>query len=158
MSNSSSSIIPSVCGLAVGAIYDMTASVKQWRFPKWTRSITSKYILPVLATNNKKKTVTTIRTPDINRSSTATTSTSTMRQRQVPSNLPPPPPPPIKEEDIDTMFAMFPNYSRQDIKNALISSKSDLNRAAEILLTTEPSAGSSNSSSSSGNSSNDASQ
>ncbi|CAO0792724.1 unnamed protein product [Mucor circinelloides] len=145
LSSSSSSVIPSVCGLAIGALYDMTASVKQWRFPKWTRSITTKYILPVLATNNKKKSPTAIRTPDISQSSTSASS-STMRQRHVPSsNLPPPPPPPIKEEDIDTMFAMFPNYSRQDIKNALISSKSDLNRAAEVLLTTEPSAGGSGS-------------
>ncbi|CAO3611431.1 unnamed protein product [Mucor fragilis] len=146
LSNSSSSIIPSVCGLAVGALYDMTASLKQWRFPKWTRSFTTKYILPVLATNNKKKSSTSIRTPDIAQSSTSASS-STMRQRHVPSShlSPPPPPPPIKEEDIDTMFAMFPNYSRQDIKDALISSKSDLNRAAEVLLTTEPSAGSSSS-------------
>ncbi|KAL9554877.1 hypothetical protein MBANPS3_002620 [Mucor bainieri] len=139
LSNSSSSVIPSVCGLVVGALYDTTASLKQWRFPKWTRSFTTKYILPVLATNNKKKSSTAVRTPDIGQSSTTTASSSTtMRQRHAP-----PPPPPIKEEDIDTMFAMFPNYSRQDIKNALVSSKSDLNRAAEILLTTEPSAGSS---------------
>ncbi|GAN06675.1 ubiquitin-associated domain-containing protein 2-like isoform X3 [Mucor ambiguus] len=151
LSNSSSSVIPSMCGLAVGALYDMTASVKQWRFPKWTRSFTTKYILPVLATNNKKKASTMIRTPDIARSSTTASSSTTMRQRYVPTSHlpPPPPPPPIKEEDIETMFAMFPNYSRQDIKNALVSSKSDLNRAAEILLTTQPSAGSSGSNNSS---------
>ncbi|KAK4509848.1 uncharacterized protein ATC70_007152 [Mucor velutinosus] len=153
LSNSSSSIIPSMCGLAVGALYDMTDSIKQWRFPKWTRSFTTKYILPVLATNNKKKSSTLTRTPGIAQSSTTTASSSSSatRQRHVPSSrLPPPPPtPPIKEEDIDTMFAMFPNYSRQDIKNALVSSKSDLNRAAEILLTTEPSAGSSGSNNSS---------
>ncbi|KAF1806930.1 hypothetical protein V8B55DRAFT_1348231 [Mucor lusitanicus] len=142
LSNASSSIIPSVCGLAVGALYDMTAPIKQWRFPKWARSLTTKYILPVLATNNKKKSPTSIRTPDIAQSSTSASSSTTMRQRHVPSSHLPPPPP-IKEEDIDTIFAMFPNYSRQDIKNALVSSKSDLNRAAEILLTTEPSAGSS---------------
>ncbi|KAI8086980.1 uncharacterized protein B0P05DRAFT_585203 [Gilbertella persicaria] len=49
--------------------------------------------------------------------------------------------PVIQQQDIDTMFAMFPNYSRQDIERALTRAKSDLNRAAEILLSSEPSAG-----------------
>lgn len=117
----------------VGALYDRT-SIKQWRFPKWTQSFASKYILPILATDTKK---------------------SSSRTRKVRARPPPsgessirraPPPPPVNEEDIDTMFSMFPNYSRQDIQHALTTAKSDLNRAAEILLTTEPSAGSSRSS------------
>jgi hypothetical protein len=129
-----------LCGLVVGSIYDNT-NIKQWRFPKWVRSFGSKYILPVLGTNNKQKVATTARATS-NRggsSSSSSSSNSTMRQRA-------PPTPPVNEDDIDTMFNMFPNYSRQDIKNALITSKSDLNRAAEILLTTEPSTGSSSSS------------
>lgn len=69
-----------------------------------------------------------------------------MRQRTTTRASPSPPQPPVSEADIDQLFAMFPNYSRQDIKNALVTSKSDLNRAAEILLTSEPSAGSSQSS------------
>ncbi|KAI8643926.1 hypothetical protein BD408DRAFT_414108 [Parasitella parasitica] len=146
LSNSSASVIPSICGLVIGAAYDMTAGLKQWRFPKWTRSITSKYILPVLATNNKKKSTAGGAASVSHSPTTTSTPSSAARQRNVRSS---PPPPPIKEEDIDTMFAMFPNYSRQDIKNALISSKSDLNRAAEILLSTEPSAGSSGSTDSS---------
>lgn len=124
MSDSSASIVPCLCGLIIGSIYDKTG-IKSWRFPKWVRSFSSKYILPVLADKKRKR-----RTP------------STRRQvNEVPVRRAPAPP--INEQDIDTMFSMFPNYSRQDIKNALVRSKSDLNRAAEILLTTEPSAGSS---------------
>ncbi|CEP07892.1 hypothetical protein [Parasitella parasitica] len=147
LSNASASVIPSICGLVIGAAYDMTASLKQWRFPKWARSITTKYILPVLATNNEN--ATTGRAANMSPSPIpASAPSSSTGQRHVRSS---PPLPPIKAEDIDTMFAMFPNYSRQDIKNAIISSKSDLNRAAEILLSTEPSvsiSGSSDSSSS----------
>jgi hypothetical protein len=132
LSNSVSSLVPCLCGLIVGAIYDET-NLKQWRFPKWTRSFTRNYILPILATNNKKK----VR-------STTTSATTSGSSSSVNSNRRTTPPlPPISEEDIDTMFSMFPNYSRQDIRNALITAKSDLNRAAEILLTTEPSTGSS---------------
>jgi hypothetical protein len=131
LSSSSASIVPCLCGLIVGSLYDSTG-IKAWRFPKWVRSFSSKYILPVLADKKKKR-----------RTVTATSaSTPTRRQvNEVPVRRAPAPP--INEQDIDTMFSMFPNYSRQDIKNALITSKSDLNRAAEILLTTEPSAGSS---------------
>lgn len=123
LSSSAASVVPCVCGLIVGAIYDNTR-VKAWRFPQWAQTFSRKYILPVLISNKKKP----------SRRATAPIA----RQRSVPT-------PPIDEQDIDTMFAMFPNYSRQDIKTALTKSKSDLNRAAEILLTTEPSAGSSGS-------------
>ncbi|CAO3657262.1 unnamed protein product [Mucor hiemalis] len=44
-SHSGSSIVPCLCGFIVGALYDRT-SIKQWRFPKWTESFASKYILP----------------------------------------------------------------------------------------------------------------
>jgi hypothetical protein len=40
----------------------------------------------------------------------------------------------VDDEDLNTMLAMFPDYSPQDIRNALTSANSDLNRAAEILL------------------------
>jgi hypothetical protein len=122
LSSSAASIVPCVCGVLVGAIYDNT-SVRTWRFPQWAQSFTRKYISPVLSSNKKKS---------------STRRAGTIPVRQAPT-------PPIDEQDIDTMFAMFPNYSRQDIKTALTRSKSDLNRAAEILLTTEPSAGSSSS-------------
>lgn len=117
MSSSSASIVPCVCGLVAGAIYDHTR-VKTWRFPQWVQKFGRKYISPILTSN--KKTRQPVRQP-------------TVRQRSAPV-------PPIHEEDIDTMFSMFPNYTRQDIKNALTRSKSNLNRAAEILLSTEPSA------------------
>jgi hypothetical protein len=116
-------------------MYDTTDTLKQWRFPKWARSFTSKYILPVLATSNKVK-----YQPRTSITTTATTSSNSSG-----NSISPPPTPPIKDEDIETMFAMFPNYSRQDIKTALTKSKSDLNRAAEILLSSEPSTGSSGS-------------
>lgn len=103
--------------MVVGAIYDQTR-VKAWRFPLWVQRFSRNYISPLLTSKSKKK---------------PTRQPANVRTRSAP-------PPPIDEQDIDTMFAMFPNYTRQDIKNALIKSKSDLNRAAEILLTTEPSA------------------
>lgn len=133
LSNSIASVIPCVCGLVVGAIYEASDSLKKWRFPKWARSFTGKYVLPVISS---KKTTTKQTTPISASSSAHTRSPPNIRRRQAPL-------PPIRNEDIDTMFAMFPNYSREDIKNALIESKSDLNRAAEILLRTEPSVGSS---------------
>ncbi|RCI02997.1 hypothetical protein CU098_007803 [Rhizopus stolonifer] len=40
----------------------------------------------------------------------------------------------IKEEDIQTMSAMFPDYPRPEIERALQTAKSDLNRATDILL------------------------
>lgn len=134
-----SSIVPCLCGLIVGALYDQT-NLKQWRFPKWTRSFAKNYIVPILATNNKKKISSPRGTTSIQQD-IATGSSSSVHRRTTP------PPPPISEQDIDTVFSMFPNYSRQDIRNALITAKSDLNRAAEILLTTEPSTGSSSTSS-----------
>lgn len=104
----------------------MTATLKQWRFPTWVRSFASKYILPVLAVDKKVK----YQSHTLASSTSTTSHHSTTRQRA---------PTPIKDDDIETMFAMFPNYSRQDIKNALTKSKSDLNRAAEILLSSESS-------------------
>jgi hypothetical protein len=127
------SVVPCLCGIVAGAVYEASDSLKKWRFPKWARSFTNKYILPVLATEKKPS---TSQTPIPASSPTHPRSPPSVRQRQVPT-------PPISDDDIDTMFAMFPNYSRQDIKNALVESKSDLNRAAEILLRTEPSVGSS---------------
>jgi hypothetical protein len=127
-------------------MYDNFSSIKQWRFPRWTRSFSSNYILPILSTNKKKQTPTrNINTPTNSSysGSSGSSSGSGMRQRTMRAS---PSPLPVNEADVDQLFAMFPNYSRQDIKNALVQSKSDLNRAAEILLTTEPSAGSSNSS------------
>ncbi|KAG2229223.1 hypothetical protein INT48_002468 [Thamnidium elegans] len=78
LSSSSASIIPCLCGLVVGSMYDSTG-IKAWRFPKWVRSFSINEV-PI---------------------------------RRAPV-------PPINEHDIDTIFSMFPNYSRQDIKNALI--------------------------------------
>ncbi|KAG2208947.1 hypothetical protein INT47_011087 [Mucor saturninus] len=119
LSSSSASIIPCVCGIIVGAIYDQTRA-KTWRFPQWIQRFGRNYLSPLLTSKSKKK---PSRQP----------TTANVRPRSAPA-------PPIDEGDIDIMLGMFPNYTRQDIKNALIKSKSDLNRAAEILLTTEPSA------------------
>ncbi|KAI7905703.1 uncharacterized protein BX663DRAFT_549670 [Cokeromyces recurvatus] len=102
LTNSTSSMIPCICGLTVGVLYDRINTLKQWRFPKWIRRLTWRYILPVLNTNSKRR----------------------PREER------------IKEEDINTILGMFPNYSRENIKDALIKSKSDLNRAVELLLLT----------------------
>lgn len=118
----------------MGAIYEASDNLKKWRFPKWASKFSKKYILPVLSTSTSLKK--THPTPVIPATSPSSSSSSSSSRRS-------PPPPPIREDDIDTMFAMFPNYSRQDIRQALVEAKSDLNRAAEIILRTEPSVGSS---------------
>lgn len=45
---------------------------------------------------------------------------------------------PPSNENIEALIAMFPHCSRQVVIDALISSRHDLNRAAETLLTTAP--------------------
>jgi hypothetical protein len=49
----------------------------------------------------------------------------------------------VKEEDIQTMLAMFPDYTKLEVERALRTAKSDLNRAADILLTQTSTASSS---------------
>ncbi|KAI9476445.1 MAG: hypothetical protein EXX96DRAFT_577200 [Benjaminiella poitrasii] len=116
LSNSMTSAVPCLCGLAAGALYDTNDNIKQWRFPKWIKTFTSKYILPILNTNNKKKPT-----------RRAAPAVPVHPQPNMKSSS-------VKKEDIDTMVTMFPTYSRQNIENALMKTKSDLNRAAEILL------------------------
>ncbi|KAI8375754.1 hypothetical protein EDC96DRAFT_496436 [Choanephora cucurbitarum] len=115
LSNSGTAIIPAVTGIVMGSVYRQTKAIQQWRFPGWIRAIASKYFV---GTYQKK-----------NRSRPAS---PRLQQTVI-----------VEQEDINTMLAMFPNYSRQEVERALISSSSDLNRAAEILLSSEPSAGSS---------------
>ncbi|KAI8991544.1 hypothetical protein BDF20DRAFT_845231 [Mycotypha africana] len=152
LSNHNSSIIPCLCGLAIGAVYDNSNILKRWRFPRWLRRLTSKYIVPVLGTNKPSSGTSLNNVSNSVRplsASTATTMPNVQSSSLARSPTAPRSSRSLKEEDINTMFAMFPNYSREDIKNALIQSNSNLNRAAEILLTTEPSAGSSNNNNSS---------
>lgn len=49
----------------------------------------------------------------------------------------------VKEEDVQTMLAMFPDYTKLEVERALRTAKSDLNRAADILLTQTSTASSS---------------
>ncbi|KAI8327238.1 hypothetical protein BD560DRAFT_418389 [Blakeslea trispora] len=115
LSNSGTAIVPAVSGIAIGIIYRQSKAIQQWRFPSWIRSIASKYLV---GTYHKKN---------------ASRQPSPRLQQTVA----------VDQEDIETMLAMFPNYSRQEVERALINSRSDLNRAAEVLLSSEPSAGSS---------------
>jgi hypothetical protein len=121
----SGSIVPCICGWVIGAAYaSNVANVKKWRVPAWMGKMASKYILPLLVTNSKSKS-------DHRRSRTSADHVSSRRS-------PPPPqqesPIVVSEENIDTMVAMFPDYSRENIKDALVRSNQDLNHAADILL------------------------
>ncbi|PHZ13246.1 uncharacterized protein RHIMIDRAFT_237260 [Rhizopus microsporus ATCC 52813] len=117
LSNYFPSFLSCFCGLLIGSIYDNTA-IKKWRFPTAIRYFTTKYLLPLLGTHKQKS-----RTE--NRSSHRT------GQMQV------------KEEDVQTMLAMFPDYTKLEVERALRTAKSDLNRAADILLTQTSTASSS---------------
>lgn len=117
LSNSVLSAIPCFYGFIIGSSYENISALQQWRFPKSITNLISKY-----TKSNKKKSSRTPTNP------TPIASTSA----QAPLS-----PPSVDEEDINTMLAMFPDYPRETIRNALASSNSDLNRAAEILLSTE---------------------
>lgn len=117
LSNSFPSFLSCFCGLLIGSIYDHTA-IKKWRFPTAIRYFTTKYLLPLLGTHKQN-------------SRTANKSSHRTEQMQV------------KEEDVQTMLAMFPDYTKLEVERALRTAKSDLNRAADILLTQTSTASSS---------------
>jgi hypothetical protein len=124
----SGSIVPCICGWVIGAAYaSNVANVKKWRVPVWMGKMASKYILPLLVTNSKSKS---------NNRRSRTSADNVGSSRSSPPPLPPQQESPIvvSEESIDTMVAMFPDYSRENIKDALVRSNQDLNHAADILL------------------------
>ncbi|KAI8879401.1 hypothetical protein K501DRAFT_226749 [Backusella circina FSU 941] len=132
-SMSASSIVPCICGWVIGAAYASNVSnIKKWRFPVWTSKMASKYILPLLATNKKLKS--DRRTPSVNTSSSSSSSSNSSSRRRTPPQPQQEAEPLVSEENIDTMMAMFPDYTRDNIKDALVRSNQDLNHAADILL------------------------
>ncbi|KAI8096790.1 uncharacterized protein BX664DRAFT_383181 [Halteromyces radiatus] len=134
-----SSIVPSLYGLLSGVLYNFDGSnMKDWRFPSWLRSFASNYILPILGTTSPTPSSSNyLSRPSSNTiigaSSSTSYSSNHVRQRNTNQvDLPP------SSENIDALLSMFPHCSRDVAANALISSRHDLNRAAETLLTTAP--------------------
>ncbi|KAI8332454.1 hypothetical protein BC941DRAFT_436751 [Chlamydoabsidia padenii] len=134
-----SSILPCQFGILIGAIYNWNlGNIQQWRFPARIRSFLSTYLLPILSTSTQQQQQqqpTRLPRSSSRPSSSSSSSHPPIRRRNVPDQVDLPP----STENIDTLISMFPDYSRDMIVNALVSSRHDLNRAAETLLTTTPS-------------------
>ncbi|KAI8393479.1 uncharacterized protein BYT42DRAFT_551162 [Radiomyces spectabilis] len=131
ISHSVSSIIPCACGWVISQLYQSNVGyIKQWRFPSALRSFASSYILPILSTKSKSSTSSSraSNSPSIARPS------GSRQRRGVSAQTSR-----VSEENIRTVSSMFPGYSRETIINAIVSARYDLNRAAEILLTSNAS-------------------
>ena len=44
----------------------------------------------------------------------------------------------MSEENVNAVASMFPDHSRVAVTSALVTARNDMNRAAEILLTSAP--------------------
>ena len=44
----------------------------------------------------------------------------------------------MSEENVNAVASMFPDHSRDAVTSALVTARNDMNRAAEILLTSAP--------------------
>ncbi|KAI9262179.1 hypothetical protein BDA99DRAFT_510469 [Phascolomyces articulosus] len=119
---SPTSVAPSLCGFIAGMMYHMDlAGIQRYRFPQW--------LFP------RRRPVSD--TPSVPGPS------SSRRQRQQPRQHRPAPSPPrqqptVTEENVNAIASMFPDHSRDAVTSALVSAHNDMNRAAEILLTTAP--------------------
>ncbi|ORX57449.1 hypothetical protein DM01DRAFT_1406016 [Hesseltinella vesiculosa] len=123
------SLLPAIAGWLSGAVYSANiGNISRWRFPQAIRSLASRYLLPFLGTSGP------ISTPS---SRTSPTTGRPSRSHQ-PEEVQVPP----SSENVDTLMSMFPDRTRENVSSALVSSNHDVNRAAEILLTTAPSASS----------------
>ncbi|ORZ23172.1 hypothetical protein BCR42DRAFT_404152 [Absidia repens] len=149
MSHLPSSLAPCHFGLFIGAVYNF-GNIRRWRFPSPIRTFFSRFILPVLGTSSPMPPTSTLTSTSSNSrlatpaipsstgsSSISSTNPSATRQRNATSandvEIP------ASSENIDALVSMFPDCSRDAIASALVSSRHDLNRAAETLLTTAPS-------------------
>ncbi|CAO3597201.1 unnamed protein product [Absidia cylindrospora] len=150
MSHLPSSLAPCHFGLFIGAIYNF-GNIRRWRFPSPIQSFFSRFILPVLGTSSPMPPTSTLTSTTSNSrlaaseiplstgssSSISSTIPSAARQRNATNvndvEIP------ASSENIDALVSMFPDCSRDVIASALVSSRHDLNRAAETLLTTTPS-------------------
>ncbi|ORY98816.1 hypothetical protein BCR43DRAFT_488219 [Syncephalastrum racemosum] len=136
MSRSLLSAIPCLCGVAVGALYDVNfLGLRQWRFPSVLRRLGSNYLLPLLSSPSPPLAPGSPSTRATPRRVSPSSSRQGLRHRRPP----PPPSTPVSEENITMVASMFPNYSRDAISRALANAHNDMNRAAEILLNTPPS-------------------
>ncbi|SAM00335.1 hypothetical protein [Absidia glauca] len=134
-----SSILPCHFGVLIGAVYHSNlGNIRRWRFPGQLRSVFSRYLLPILGTtsSNQQPPLSSTRIPrspptsrPSGSSGTSSSTPSNHLRRRTEVELPP------STENIDALVSMFPDSSREAITNALISSRHDLNRAAETLLT-----------------------
>ncbi|KAG0174750.1 hypothetical protein DFQ28_002392 [Apophysomyces sp. BC1034] len=131
-SRSTFSMVPCLCGLATGALYDSNVmGVKQWRFPARLRYLAYNYI-PFMT----DKPMDAGSSPDASeatrsrRNQQASNEQQQQRQRQRQQQR-------IPEESIDAVASMFPDHSRAVISSALARADLDPNRAAEILLSSQ---------------------
>ncbi|KAI9317590.1 hypothetical protein BX666DRAFT_2026864 [Dichotomocladium elegans] len=124
-------ITPCLCGLATGAMYiSNVANMKKWRFPQWMRLMSTH----TSATARNPSTFPPTYVPE-------TPSSSGLRQRTTASATRTSVQPrtrqeDVSEENVNALVAMFPNLTRDAVTSALLSARNDMNRAAEILLTT----------------------
>ncbi|KAI9308912.1 hypothetical protein BJ944DRAFT_259414 [Cunninghamella echinulata] len=138
------SVLSCVCGLLTGMVYNNNiGNIQKWRFPQWIRSFSSTYLIPLLGTTSPLHHFSSSTGLSSLSSSSASSTTqlnnqysnnhsNPLRQRSVPTEVPP------SNENIEALISMFPHCSREVVANALTSSRHDLNRAAETLLTTAP--------------------
>ncbi|KAL0080115.1 hypothetical protein F4703DRAFT_1957964 [Phycomyces blakesleeanus] len=141
-SNGLASAIPCLCGLLVGAVYDANlGAIKEYRFPRWMSSFASRFVLPILNTSPvagssgsrtrpaSSPAVSQRRGRETNRDLRQRRPHQQQEQQEQAAVV-------VPEEDINAMMSMFPEIGRQNVISALVQSHNDLNRAAEIILST----------------------
>ncbi|KAI7871503.1 hypothetical protein BDF14DRAFT_1761857 [Spinellus fusiger] len=123
-----SSAVPCLLGVFLGVAYDANiGGLKEFRFPSWI----SAFVNHAYPSSSTRSRTTISGSPSISRINTLAPDASNIRQRrQPPLNQV------IPEENIAAMMSMFPEAGRENILNALTRTHNDLNRAAELLLTT----------------------
>ncbi|CAG8588859.1 15269_t:CDS:2 [Funneliformis mosseae] len=127
-----SSIVASICGLLVGAIYRSGfLKLNKLRFPGFISRFFSRFILPLLST------------PPPGRSSSLALdhAQAAQQERVIRRHAPAQAPsqhvtrqPAINEDNIANLRDMFPQSSQEAITLALLSSDNDINRAIQFLL------------------------
>ncbi|KAI7852788.1 hypothetical protein BDC45DRAFT_537001 [Circinella umbellata] len=122
---SPTSVAPSLCGFVAGMMYHLDlGGIQRYRFPQW--------IFP-----RRKPPTSTPSVPD--------GPSSSRLRRQQPRHVSTSPPPQqqrqqsvVSEENVNAVANMFPDHSRDAVTSALVTARNDMNRAAEILLTSAP--------------------
>ncbi|KAI8145641.1 hypothetical protein BJV82DRAFT_601720 [Fennellomyces sp. T-0311] len=113
------SVAPSLCGFVAGLMYHTNvAGIQRWRFPQW--------IVPP-----KRRPTAMPESAPSSSASPRRARTDAPRPRQQGQMA-------VSEENVNAVALMFPDHSRDAVTSALIAARNDMNRAAEILLTSSP--------------------